>query len=126
MTLKDLQSGGSVALALIGADRELAMDVQARLVRHGILDPPVDAAFGPVSLWAITQFLRRLGTPGKVMIDREVADALLDDAPLFPLHTPDSLAGRIVRAMTGHGYWLNRHPDCINLVYVEGMDADGG
>ena len=126
MTLKDLRSTGTaVAMALIGADQELAMDVQARLARHGVLDPPVDGAFGPVSLWALTQVLRRLGTPGKVVLDAEVAGALLDDEPLFPLHTSASLAGRIVRSMLDQGYWLNRHPDCLNIVYVEGMDADG-
>ena len=116
---------GGVPLALIGADRVLARQVQERLAAHGLLDPPADGLFGPVSLWAIAQFLRRVGTPGKTTLDAEAAGALLADKPVFPLRTSDSLAGRIVRAMERAGHWLSRHPDCINIVYVEGMDADG-
>jgi len=114
-----------VPLALIGGDRALATQTQERLTAHGLLDPPADGAFGPVSLWGIAQFLRKVGTPGKTALDAEAAAALLADAPVFPLRTPDSLAGRIVRAMQKAGHWLGRHPDCINIVYVEGMDEDG-
>jgi len=126
MTLKDIDAGGrEVTLSLIGADAALAVEVQGRLVVHGLLDPPVDGAFGPVSLWAIAQFLRKIGTPGKTTLDAAAARALLADDAVFPLRTPDSLAGRIVRAMQAGGHWLSRHPDCVNVVYVEGMDADG-
>ena len=24
-----------------------------------------------------------------------------------------------------YGFWIARHPDCVNIVYVEGMDGDG-
>jgi peptidoglycan hydrolase-like protein with peptidoglycan-binding domain len=123
MNLNEIGSG--VSLALIGADQVLARQVQERLVAHGLLDPPADGLFGPVSLWAIAQFLRKTGTPGKTTLDAEAAGALLADKPVFPLRTPDTLAGRIVRAMEHAGYWLSRHPDCVNIVYVEGMDADG-
>jgi len=128
MTLEDIESGGrAVPLALIGADKALATQVQARLSVVGVLDPPPDGSFGPASLWAMAQFLRKAGTPGKTMLDAEAARALLagEGEPLFPLKTPDSLAGRIVRAMQTAGHWLSRHPDCVNIVYIEGMDPDG-
>lgn len=126
MTLQELEAGGrAVPLALIGADRTLALQTQDRLTAHGLLDPPADGAFGPVSLWGIAQFLRKVGTPGKAALDAEAAAALLTPSPVFPLHPPDSLAGRVVRAMQKAGHWLCRHPDCINVVYVEGMDEDG-
>ena len=127
MTLREIASGApAVALALIGGDRMLATQTQERLAVHGILDPPADGSFGPVSLWAIAQFLRKVGRAGQTTLDRAAVTALLADEPAFPLRVPDSLAGRIVRAMQASGHWLARHPDCVNIVYVEGMDADGG
>jgi hypothetical protein len=126
VTLREIASGApAVALALIGGDRTLAIQTQARLAAHGVLDPPADGSFGPVSLWAIAQFLRKVGLTGQTTLDRAAAAALLAAEPAFPLRAPDSLAGRIVRAVQAAGHWLARHPDCINIVYVEGMDADG-
>jgi peptidoglycan hydrolase-like protein with peptidoglycan-binding domain len=126
MGLKDIAAGNAaVPLALIGADPDLSKEIQGRLGAHGILDPPVDGSFGPVSLWAITQFLRKVGMPGKTAVDARAADALLGVEPVFPVATPASLAGRIVRAMQAKGVWIACHPDCLNIVYVEGMDEDG-
>lgn len=77
MTLAELADGARpVALALIGADRGLACQIQERLASIGLLDPPVDDDFGPASLWAIAQFLRKAGTPGKTQVDRESARML--------------------------------------------------
>jgi hypothetical protein len=126
MTLDEIAGGRpAVSLSLIGGDEVLAQQVQERLGVHGVLDPPADGSFGPVSLWAIAQFLRKVGTPGKTLLDAEAARALLVAEAVFPLQTPDSLAGRLVRAMQAAGYWLCRHPDCVNIVYVEGLDEDG-
>jgi hypothetical protein len=126
MTLEEIADGRSaVPLALIGGDRALATQTQQCLTAHGLIDPPADGAFGPVSLWGIAQFLRKVGTPGKAALDAEAAAALLATEPAFPLRTPGSLAGRIARAMLKAGHWLCCHPDCVNIVYVEGMDADG-
>jgi peptidoglycan hydrolase-like protein with peptidoglycan-binding domain len=126
VTLREIASGApAVALALIGGDRTLATQTQERLAVHGILDPPPDGSFGPVSLWAIAQFLRKVGLAGQTTLDRAAVTALLANESAFPLRVPDSLAGRIVRAMQAAGHWLARHPDCVNIVYVEGMDADG-
>jgi hypothetical protein len=126
VTLPELAADGrEVALALIGADEALTGQVQARLAAHGVLDPPADGRFGPVSLWALAQFLRKIGAAGRTTLDAAAATALLAEEPVFPLRTPDSLAGRMVRAMQRSGHWVSRHPDCINIVYVEGLDADG-
>ena len=126
MTLREIADGATaVPQALIGADASLSREVQDRLSAHGILDPPADGAFGPVSLWAMTQFLRRVGTPGKMLLDAEAAQALLSAEPVFPLRAPDTLAGRVVQAMQTRGHWIARHPDCVNVVYVEGIDPDG-
>jgi peptidoglycan hydrolase-like protein with peptidoglycan-binding domain len=129
MTLEQIANGSAapVALALVGADKDLARQVQQRLADIGLLDPPVDGQFGAVSQWAIHALLRKLGTPDKAALDLETARALLapETDGLFPLNTPDTLAGRIVKAIQAEGFWLNRHPDCLNIVYIEGMDPDG-
>lgn len=129
MTLEDIAAGHAEALALatIGGDRALATQVQERLSRAGLLEPPADGDFGPVSQWAIGEFLRKVGKTGAPRLDAAVAQALLDAdvAELFPLNSTPTLAGRIAAAMSTKGWWITRHPDCVNIVYVEGMDLDG-
>ena len=128
MTLEELARGNTqVPLALIGGDKALSLQIQQRLGELGLLDPPADGSFGPVSLWAITQFMRAIGTPTRSRLDLESARALLAGTAttLFPLNITNTLAGRIANAMTTEGQWLNRHPECVNIIYVEGMDPDG-
>lgn len=128
MTLEDIAAGApSLPLAVIGGDKMLTRQIQDRLGMIGLLDPPTDGSFGPVSLWATGQFLRKIGLAVKTAIDATTAKALLsgEAVTLFPLRTPRSLAGRIVRAMQARGHWICRQPECINIVYVEGMDLDG-
>lgn len=129
MTLKLLANGSraAVPLSLIGGDAALASEVQTALGEIGLLDPPADGAFGAVSQWAMQALLRRLGTPNKAVLDAAVAAALLapDRGKLFPLNPADTLAGQIAAAMQSKGHWINRHPECLNIVYIEGMDRDG-
>jgi hypothetical protein len=112
---------------MIGGDKALTRQVPERLGAIGLVDPPADGSFGPVSLWGTAQFLRKIGAGAAPVLDADAAKALLGDGAnaLFPLNTPDSLAGRIVRAMQAAGHWVCRHPDCVNIVYIEGMDPDG-
>ena len=128
MTLEELETGAiPVPLALIGGDRALSRQIQQRLGDIGLLDPPVDGSFGPVSHWALAQFMRSIGTPAKNRLDRESAAALLADSAtaLIRLNITSTLAGRVAGALQTAGHWVNRHPDCVNIVYVEGMDPDG-
>ncbi|MEO8467736.1 MAG: peptidoglycan-binding protein, partial [Gammaproteobacteria bacterium] len=129
MTLDEIiHTQATVALPMIGADKTLATEVQTLLAAIGVLDPPADGAFGPVSHWALAQVVKRLRIAGTPVLDRWLAQALIDAAAsgtLFPLKTPASLEGRLVEAMLAAKQWISRHPDCVNVVYVEGMDADG-
>jgi hypothetical protein len=78
---------------------------QARLIAHGLLDPPADGIIGPLSRWAMRE---------------------PPPAPLAPgQDLRNDLAGRIVRAMLARGCFVARHRDLLNIVYVEGMDPDG-
>ncbi|MBC5783257.1 hypothetical protein H8N03_09900 [Ramlibacter sp. USB13] len=120
-------AGGApaVPLARVGADPELAADVQARLAAAGLLDPPADGLFGPVSQWALSEFLVFWGLAGASSLDMHVASALLQADAAFPLVAGDDLAGDTVRALQAAGHWLCRHPRALNIVYVADMGLDG-
>jgi hypothetical protein len=128
VTLERIAAEGlKVPYAHLGALTELCLQLQSRLATAGVLDPPADGRFGPVSLWALGEFLERCGLPASNVLGPEAALALLDAALLsrFPLRRTDTLAGRIAAALVNRGDWICRHPACVNIVYVEGMNPDG-
>ncbi|WP_431286458.1 peptidoglycan-binding domain-containing protein [Roseateles chitinivorans] len=129
MNLQSIVDGTSkpVAAAAIGSDRQLALEVQLRLTQAGLLEPPADGEFGPISQWALEEFLKRVGASGKAVLDNSVASALLNPniGALFPLNDSPTLAGRVVEAIRRRGWWITRHPDCVNIVYIEGLSEDG-
>lgn len=102
-------------------------DVQKALTELGLLDPPADGQFGPVSRWALAEAIKPAGLDPpqeEERISQAIWDAVRQAQPL-PLNPGSDFAGNVVRAMQRGGYWINRHPDCFNIVYVEGMDVDG-
>lgn len=125
MTLAAILAGTRPAVGRqsLGADRALAAEVQVALRRVGLLDGAPDGRFGPVSNWALDAFLSRLGLAEKG-ITATVAHALATSEP-WPLRPGKDLAGRVVRAMLARGHEFCRHPGCVNIAYVEGMDPDG-
>jgi peptidoglycan hydrolase-like protein with peptidoglycan-binding domain len=128
MRLNDIANGAtSASIGNIGSQIDLARDVQERLGALGLLDPPADGTFGPVSRWALDAFLAKAKLKAKIEIDREVAQRLMGETAdtLFPLNPKADLAGRLIRALQTKGHWIARHPDCVNIVYVEAMDPDG-
>jgi len=128
MTLQAIaSSAGTLPFLTIGGDVPLASQIQDRLSAFGLLDPPSDGRFGPVSQWAFGEFLKRTELAGKTALDADVARALLDSDPaaLFPLKRTRTLAGRLVGALLAKNFWVCRHPEAVNIVYVEGMDMDG-
>lgn len=129
MTLDKIAQGsaGPVSFAALGGNTALATAVQQRLTEAGLLEPPADGQFGPISHWALGEFMAKIGTPAKAQLDKESARALLAPSvkALFPLTLPPTLAGRLAAAVLAKGWWFSRHPGCINIVYVEGMNPDG-
>jgi hypothetical protein len=127
MTLNDIVGNTSVSIETIASDRDLAREIQNRLTVAGLLDPPADGMFGAVSLWALTEFCKAKGLDFDLAVTSPIAASLLDDgiATLFPVNPGNDLAGKIVAALQRRGYFLARHPDCLNIVYLEGTNADG-
>jgi|GEM_PF-1669779 len=104
--------------------REGVEAIQSTLIAGGYLDPPVDGAYGPVTKWALTKFAERNGLEFSGQITARLKTTLMEAKPL-PLTPGNDLAGKIVRAMQANKYWIARHPDCVNIVYIEGMNPDG-
>lgn len=128
MKLADIVSRKlAVTRPMVGGDPELARDIQNRLSDIGLLDPPADGKFAPASQWAVAEFLAKVGTAGNAPVDSAVARELLEADPesLWPIKPRDNLAGRLVKALQEAGHWICRHPRCVNILYVEGLDADG-
>lgn len=124
--LGDLARGdAAVTAALLVRDRPLVAELQAALVRAGLLDPPGDDVLGPATQWALSAASRLAGTPFEGGLSPPTAAALLAPEALLPVRPGADLAGRVAAALLRRGDWLCRHPDCVNIVYVEGMGPDG-
>lgn len=121
-----LNSDKPIALSSLAVDRELASEVQDCLIRYGLLDPPIDGDFGAVSNWALSEFCDQKSIDIGEGLGTSLARALLNapNGPL-PIKPGSDLAGRLAAAMLASNYWINRHPKCLNIVYVEGMNLDG-
>lgn len=128
MTLQQLAGAGtSVAVRDLSQDRALTIEVQKRLSALGLLDPPPDGKFGPVSFLALQLFATHMRLPQNDVIDAACANALLNSSAegLLPITFATDLASRIVQHMLAKGYWVARAPGYLNIVYVEGMNEDG-
>lgn len=126
--LQGIASGGrAVSLEELGTQKGLAREIQTALAEIGLLDPPADGVFGPVSLWALREFGKAMNAAPAEIVDAGLAEMLLSSEAraLYPIVLDHSPAGRTAAAMLKKGYWLCRHPDAVNIVYVEGMKRDG-
>ena len=131
-------------------NRGAALELQVRLCDLGLLDPTIDGdktrPFGPVDKGdgklgvntraALFEFCQIAGLP---YVDRHISVQMLqmlsDAQPdtflpiIWEPRAEDSLQTRIaksvLRYMRQKGYWIARSPRMRNIVYVEGMDANG-
>lgn len=126
MKLTDIPNEGAT-IKSVALDKDLASDIQLRLIALGILDPPADGAIGSVSELALNKFADLLGLEFEDVITKKMAQALLENtsATLLPIEFGDDFASRIIRYMQLKGYWVARLPGYLNIVYVEGVEEDG-
>ncbi|MFN0034204.1 MAG: hypothetical protein ACKVUS_03995 [Saprospiraceae bacterium] len=131
------------------ANHALAFELQWQLTKLGLLDPLIgasvmddfevmqkqDGEFGRESRLALSLFCDLVGLPYQQALTAPIAQALLDAEArtLLPLNF-DPLAGdtltetfakRILRYMRDKDYWIARHPQMINIVYLEGANPGG-
>ena len=64
---------------------------------------------------------------GKKHFDGDVTDdvaAQVIAAPQLPLKLGNDNASRLIRAWQARNRWFTRHPDCLQLGYVEALNPD--
>lgn len=120
----------------INADKELATHIQEVLVWLKFLDPPADGKFGPISTDALIEFqdiiskVRPEVVQEKGFLGLETARALIEIGP-FDVPPPNvdyslnNLAARLIKYMAEMNYRISIGDKKYNIVYVEGMDANG-
>ncbi len=123
------QSKKEYTIAEIAADEQLTVDIQKILIWLKLLDPPADGKFGPITTEAFKEFQERMRCPEIGVLDNETAKKLIETEPseLPPpaLRPSDDLAGRIIKYMLVKNYHISTRLGEYNIVYVEGMNANG-
>ncbi|MCA0050650.1 glycoside hydrolase family protein [Mesorhizobium sp. B283B1A] len=124
--LSEFLDDGGAPLSTLGIDRALVIDIQTALARLGLLDPPADGAFGPVTTWALEEFCKIKNLSLKQGFTQEIANILLSSSDIFaPISRSGTWIDSVVAYMLAQGYWIARHPEQKNIVYVEGANTDG-
>lgn len=130
------RDGSSISSATSSLDelgkpgsKEFIREVQNRLCQHGLYDPgAIDGIPGPFTDWALGEFKIMARTHDEPGVGSRTAAALLetDLHKYFPLSDSGTdLTARTIRLMKRLGHWICRHPDCVNIVYLEGVNPDG-
>ncbi|MGB7976613.1 MAG: peptidoglycan-binding domain-containing protein [Roseiarcus sp.] len=119
--------GPAIAFDTLAGERpDLVLETQQILSNLGYLDPPPDGFMGPTTRWAITEFCKLNGLSATDGFTKDIAAALLSPHQLLPeIRACGQWIDRIIAYMQTKNYFICRHPDCKNIVYVEGVDADG-
>ncbi len=122
---KDLKYG----MEGVASDKELATQIQTRLISLGLLEPPPDGKFGPISVAALKKFqtLTKCNEPEQLgaVTAEKLIETKLEDLPTPELKLGNDLASRIVKYMQTQDYQIFQGIKQFNIVYVEGMNADG-
>lgn len=113
----------------IASDKELATQIQVLLIGLGLLEPPADGKFGPISTAALKKFQTLMKINEPEQLGSETAKKLIEtkpeELPTPPLKLGNDLASRIVKYMQLKKYEIFQGIRQYNIVYIEGMSADG-
>jgi hypothetical protein len=99
-------------------------DVQEKLIKQRLLDPPADGVWGTQSVAALRDFQQSRGLAATGELTGATL-SLLNVAPEPTLNLGADLASRIVREMLRCGYWVSAGAQRYNIVYLEGADQNG-
>ncbi len=119
-------AGPPVLIADLSSKKELAKAIQWRLSELGYLDPPADGKFGPVSTWALSEFCDLNGINLETSFTKEIARRLLSPTTHLPsIAQTGTWFDKVLNYMNSQKYFICRHPDCRNIIYLEGVNPDG-
>jgi len=112
----------------IANDVELSRQIQVLLIGLGLLEPPADGKFGPVSTAALKEFQELLNTGEPEFLGAVTAKKLIeakkDDLPKPPLKLGNDIASKIVKYMLAENYQIFTNAKEYNIVYIEGINGD--
>ncbi|BAY17169.1 peptidoglycan binding domain-containing protein [Anabaenopsis circularis NIES-21] len=112
----------------IAKDEELTRQIQILLIGLGLLEPPADAKFGPVTAAAIKKFqeLKKIDEPDYIgaFTAKELIETKPDELPKPALKLGNDIASKIVKYMLAQNYQVFTGAKEYNIVYVEGIDGD--
>jgi hypothetical protein len=113
-----------LSLQKLAQQPEIAKQVQAHLIRLGLLEPPVDGKFGRLSQRALQEFksLLQIVEPD---LGATTFKLLEDPSTVLPLKLGSDFASRMIRYMQSKKYFVSIGAQMYNVVYVEGVNADG-
>jgi hypothetical protein len=118
--------GAAIPLAELGPKTDLVKAIQWRLMELGYLDPPADGIFGAVTSWALSEFCGLNGISLRAGFSKNIAQTLLNPTNRFPeLVASGTWFDKVIVYMRAKKYFICRHPDCKNIVYLEGVNPDG-
>lgn len=113
----------------VGDDSDLTKQIQILLIDLGLLDPPADGNFGPITAYSLKKFQEVTNCGEKDYLGPRTAELLIETTPeklpKIPLSLGNDLASRIIKYMLAAKYQVFQGAGLYNIVYVEGMDADG-
>lgn len=112
----------------IANDVELSRQIQVLLIGLGLLEPPADGKFGPVSTAALKEFQELLKTGETEFLGavtaKELIEAKKDDLPKPALKLGNDIASKIVKYMLAENYQVSTNAKEYNIVYIEGINGD--
>ncbi|MCF2151668.1 peptidoglycan-binding protein [Desmonostoc muscorum LEGE 12446] len=112
----------------IGKDPELTRQIQILLIGLGLLDPPADDKFGPISAAALKKFQELMKTGETDFLGAVTAKELIEtkreELPKPPLKLGNDVASKIIKYMQAKNYEVFTNPKEYNIVYLEGVNED--
>jgi peptidoglycan hydrolase-like protein with peptidoglycan-binding domain len=113
----------------IASDRELAQQIQVRLKSLQYLDSVADGNFGPISTLALRNFQKAAECNEPDFLGAVTAKKLIETRPEQitqpPIYLSNDLPGKILKYMQAKDYAIFQGEQYFNIIYVEGLDADG-
>lgn len=119
--------GAAIELDSLASQRlDIVLEMQQTLSDLGYLDPPPDGFMGPTTRWALSEFCKLNGLSLAEGFTKDIAAALLRPSKsLAEIRPSGTWIDRVIGYMTKKSYFICRHPDGKNIIYVEGVDPDG-
>ncbi|MBD6617043.1 peptidoglycan-binding protein [Komarekiella sp. 'clone 1'] len=112
----------------IAQDTDLSRQIQILLIGLGLLEPPSDGKFGPVSVAALKKFQDLTKTEENEFLGTVTAKKLIEtkpeELPKPPLKLGSDIASKIIKYMQAKNYQVFTNLREYNIVYIEGINED--